>query len=166
MSSFFPLLLRLASVAAFLLFTSFPQHVLAFEYEQNLLHQHLEFLREAEIGEAQVAGARDSIELQTTIPKPGDTFTVLASAYSSTVSQTDDDPLTTASGRRVRIGTIAANFLPLGSIVHLDGRTYVVEDRMNARFNGQRWIDIWMTTPEMARHFGVRTLTLEIIHIP
>ncbi len=166
MENFFGFFLRLANVAALVFLTSFPQRALAFEYEQTLLHQQIAFLRSAPLDRPQVAGVRDMPEFQTTIPEVGQTFTVMVSAYSSTAAQTDSDPFTTASGRQVHIGTMAANFLPLGTVVRLDGRAYVVEDRMHSRFDGQRMVDIWMNSSEMAQQFGVRALALEIVRLP
>lgn len=166
MEKLFLLLPRLTVTAAFLAFTVFPQQALAFEYEQGLLRQHLEFLREEELGRPQVAGASETAERQTVIPQPGQIFTVTASAYSSTAAETDSDPFITASGSITHLGTLAANWLPLGTVVRLGGQAYTVEDRMHSRFDGQGRVDIWMNSSEMAQQFGVRTLALEIVHLP
>lgn len=152
MERLFLLLLRLASVAALVFLTSFPRAALAFEQKRTVSHQPLEFFREA---------AFPKIPSQTE-----GSFTVTATAYSSVIGETDSDPFTTASGSRTRIGTAAANFLPLGTQLRIGGRIYVVEDRLNSRFEGERWIDIWMTMPEMARQFGVRSLEIEIVQRP
>lgn len=96
----------------------------------------------------------------------GTVLGVIATAYSSTIAQTDADPFTTASGAQVRPGTVAANFLPLGTILNIGGNTYTVEDRMNSRYNNQYRIDIWMESTEDARSFGTRPLTLEIVSVP
>lgn len=86
-------------------------------------------------------------------------------AYSSTVDQTDSTPFITASGTRVRDGVIAANFLPIGTMVKIPSvfgeKVFRVEDRMNKRY----WMraDIWMPTREQALTFGLRTLPVEII---
>lgn len=159
--------LRLASALTIVYFTSFPERVLAFEYERELASQHLEFIREAEIGEPRVAGVSSEGALQTVIPAEGMKFTVTATAYSSTTRETDGDPFTTASGTKTHLGTLATSgWLPLGTIVRIEGRIYTVEDLMNSRFAGQRIVDIWMNTPELATQFGVRALTLEIVRLP
>lgn len=89
---------------------------------------------------------------------------VTVTAYSSTPDQTDDSPFITANGSWVHEGTLAANFLPFGTKVRLpdySGDTnYVVEDRMNQRYTYRA--DIWMTSREAAKQFGVRKLKMEI----
>jgi 3D (Asp-Asp-Asp) domain-containing protein len=91
---------------------------------------------------------------------------VRASAYSSTVDQTDGDPFTAASGAKVHDGMIAMNGMPFGTKIRIPqyygNKVFVVEDRMNARW-GNRKIDIWMTTRAAAMQWGVRTLTIEIL---
>jgi 3D (Asp-Asp-Asp) domain-containing protein len=96
-------------------------------------------------------------------PAPGTKFTVTAVAYSSTVGQTDLTPCITAAGTRVRQGIIATNFLPLGTRIRIDDEIYIVEDRMNARYNGKYIIDVWHPTKKQALQFGRQKLTLEII---
>jgi len=44
---------------------------------------------------------------------------VTATAYNSVPEQTDDTPFITASGSHVRMGVIAANFLPMGTLVKI-----------------------------------------------
>jgi 3D (Asp-Asp-Asp) domain-containing protein len=93
-------------------------------------------------------------------------LTVRASAYTSSRAETDSDPLTTASGSKVRDGIIAANGLPFGTKVripsHYGDKIFTVQDRMNAKW-GNRKIDIWMTHRADALQWGVRTVTIEII---
>jgi len=76
--------------------------------------------------------------------------------YSSTPGQTDDTPFITASGTHVRPGTVAANWLPIGTKVkipeYFGDQVFVVEDRMNRRFNDR--LDIWFSDIESARNFG------------
>lgn len=91
-------------------------------------------------------------------------YKIPATAYSSEVGQTDSTPFITASGTTVRRGVIAANFLPIGTRVRLPDlygdEVFVVEDRMNARYN-QR-IDIWMEETADARNFGIYWTTVEV----
>lgn len=92
-------------------------------------------------------------------------YTVTATAYSSTVDQTDDTPFITASGTYVRDGIAAANFLPFGTVFRIPDlygdKTFVVEDRMNKRY----WhrIDIWFPERQMAKEFGIKQIRIEII---
>lgn len=110
-------------------------------------------------------------EATPSLPKVSDRpvkrrLTVRASAYSSTPDQTDNDPFTTANGTRVHTGVVASNGLPFGAQFripsHYGSRVFTVEDRMNARWGGKR-IDIWMTSRQAAKEWGVRTVTIELI---
>jgi len=59
---------------------------------------------------------------------------VIATTYNAEVGQTDSDPLTMASGKKVYEGAVASNCHKIGTKIDIDGKTYVVEDRMNKRF--------------------------------
>lgn len=89
---------------------------------------------------------------------------VTVTAYSSTPDQTDDSPFITANGTWVHDGTLAANFLPFGTKIRLPDysgdKVYTVEDRMNERYTYRA--DIWMTSREAAKQFGVKKLKMEI----
>lgn len=109
----------------------------------------------------------------TTLPEPTErplivtkTMLVRASAYSSTIDQTDGDPFTTASGAKVRDGGIAMNGIQFGTKVripsHYGDKVFTVTDRMNARWGNKR-IDIWMPNRGAAKQWGVRTVTVEIV---
>jgi len=97
--------------------------------------------------------------------KPKRSYTVSATAYSSTPEQTDHTPFITASGIHVRDGVAAANFLPFGTVFKIPeifgDKIFVVEDRMNRRY----WlnIDIWFPEKELAKEFGRRTVKIEIV---
>lgn len=91
----------------------------------------------------------------------------IVTAYSSTVDQTDSTPFINASGKRVRFGTVACNFLPLGTKIKFDNfypqLVFVVEDRMNKRFNNR--IDIWFPSRAQATAFGKRKMNYQIVKI-
>lgn len=97
------------------------------------------------------------------VPKPGTRYRVTATAYSSTVAQTDLTPCITAAGTRVREGIVATNFLPLGTQLRIGNALFVVEDRMNERYNGKYIIDVWRPTTGLAREFGAQTIEIEIV---
>ena len=90
---------------------------------------------------------------------------VTITAYSSTIDQTDSDPFTTANGRKVNDGIIAANFLPFGTKVKMPkifgDKVFSVEDRMNSRYDDGH-LDIWLPTREQAKKFGVKYAEVEI----
>lgn len=96
--------------------------------------------------------------------------TVVATAYSSSVEETDSDPCTTANGFNVCKNNIenviAANFLPFGTRVRFPElygeRVFTVHDRMNSRY-GRGRIDIWLKTKNSARQFGVKRIKMEIV---
>lgn len=86
----------------------------------------------------------------------GKEYRVVATAYSSTVDQTDSSPFITASGTRVHDGTLAANFLKFGTKVKIPDiygdRIFIVEDRMRDNHK----IDVWFPSREQALKFGVK----------
>ena len=102
-------------------------------------------------------GARPTIQR----PTPGTTLTVKASGYAPSPYQTDSTPCITAAGTRVRRGTIATNFLPMGTLVKINGHTYIVEDRMNPKYN--QAIDIFFPSTSEALEFGRQELEIQII---
>jgi len=99
---------------------------------------------------------------------------VQASAYSSSADQTDSTPCITANGFNLCTAyysngiadTIAANFLPMNSVVRIPDlfgdRLFVVRDRMNPRYS-RNHIDIWMPTRNQAVAFGRRWVEVEIV---
>ena len=90
---------------------------------------------------------------------------VAVTAYSSTADQTDSTPFITASGTNVRDGIVACNFLRFGTKVRFPqlygDKIFVVEDRMALK-NSHK-IDIWFTTRNEAKEFGVKYLQVEIL---
>jgi 3D (Asp-Asp-Asp) domain-containing protein len=93
------------------------------------------------------------------------TYVVSASAYSSSVDETDDTPFITARGTYVRDGIVAANFLPFGTAIKIPAlygdKIFVVEDRMNKRYNLN--VDLWFPSKALAKQFGRKTITIEIV---
>lgn len=91
---------------------------------------------------------------------------VLITAYSSTVSQTDDTPFITASNTSVADGVVANNLLPFGTKVmfpELYGdKIFVVEDRMHKRKDDNQF-DIWFNSYDDAVEFGVQETYVEIL---
>jgi 3D (Asp-Asp-Asp) domain-containing protein len=92
----------------------------------------------------------------------GTTFTIHSSAYASSPYQTDSTPCITAAGTRVRPGIVASNFLPMGTILEINDERYIVEDRMNPRYNG-RFVDIWFPSTEEALEFGRKQMEATIV---
>ena len=90
---------------------------------------------------------------------------VTLTAYSSTVSQCDGNPFRTASGTRVKDGTVAVNFLPFGTKIKIPSlfgdKIFTVEDRMSNKY----WykVDIWMPSYQEAIKFGKRHSEIVIL---
>jgi 3D (Asp-Asp-Asp) domain-containing protein len=95
-----------------------------------------------------------------------ESISVWATAYSSELSQTDNTPFITASGRLVHDGVAAANFLPMGTtftIPTLFGdKTFTVLDRMNKKYDGMHTIDLWFPDTQKAIDFGRRAVSIII----
>lgn len=91
---------------------------------------------------------------------------VVATAYSSTVWETDDTPFTTAAGTKVKDGIIANNMLPFGTKIRIPelygDKVFTVEDRMNWK-KGNYQIDIWFASHLEAKEFGAKRTYIEIL---
>ena len=91
----------------------------------------------------------------------------LAAVFWTTVSMSAYTPhetgsRTTSSGARAKEGyTCAANFVPLGSIIIYEGHKYVVQDRMNPKYN--RHVDIFMESHKKALQFGRKNAKVQVI---
>jgi 3D (Asp-Asp-Asp) domain-containing protein len=91
--------------------------------------------------------------------------TVIATAYTPRPEETDSTPWLTAAGTKTREGVIAANWLPFGTKVRIDGEVYTVEDRMHSRYTGASpaRIDIVFLSLDKARKFGKQKMEIEIL---
>ncbi len=92
----------------------------------------------------------------------GTTLRVVSSAYAPSKYQTDSTPCITAAGTTVRPGVVATNFLPLGTIVSISNKKYIVEDRMSSRYKGY-YMDIWFPSTSEALDFGRKKLDIIIV---
>lgn len=92
-------------------------------------------------------------------------YETFVTAYSSSVDETDSTPFTTASGKQVRDGIVAANFLPMGTKIRIPeifgNKIFVVEDRMARRHTDK--LDVWFPTKQEAKTFGRQKLQIEVI---
>ncbi len=103
--------------------------------------------------------------LMSTIQPQPNVIKVTITAYSSTHDQTDGDPFTTASGKQVVDGIVAANFLEFGTKIKIPelfgDKVFVVEDRMARRHNYR--IDIWFPNRSQAKQFGIQEAEVIIL---
>lgn len=72
------------------------------------------------------------------------TSAAVVTCYTSEVGQTDDTPLITASGRKLEEGdrVAANNCLPFGTTIMVEDEIFIVDDKMNKRYNCGR-VDLW-----------------------
>ncbi len=99
-------------------------------------------------------------------PKVVSKFKTVITAYSSTPEQTNEDPFTTASNKRVADGFIANNYFPFGTKIRIPelygDKIFVVEDRMNRRKSDFQF-DIWFDNCDDAINFGVARTYVEVL---
>ncbi len=171
---------NIASLITFLTISLHPFPALAFVNDIELSRQQLIFIRDDTLRDRAIVGIEAFPENQKTVgdilsqnsfivrftPQTGTVVRVLATAYSSTVSQTDASPFITASGKQVGRGIVAANFLPFGTEIKINGYIYAVWDRMNSRYDDKYIIDIWQPSLEAAQAHGVRVVDMEVLSLP
>jgi 3D (Asp-Asp-Asp) domain-containing protein len=97
---------------------------------------------------------------------------LMATGYSSSVRETDDTPFITASNTRTRPGVVALSRdilgryngqapFRFGDAIHISGiGDFSVEDSMHWRW--RKRLDIWFPSPEAARNFGIRRVTVTL----
>lgn len=95
-------------------------------------------------------------------PPIGKKYLVASTGYAPSPYQTDSTPCITAAGTRVRDGVVATNFLPMGTIISMNNKLYIVEDRMNSRY-GVGYMDIWFSSTSEALEFGRRKMEIEVV---
>jgi 3D (Asp-Asp-Asp) domain-containing protein len=74
----------------------------------------------------------------------------------------------TASGKAVKEGFVACNWLPFGTKVKIQGKVYIVEDRGSIKYFGTKkqkvkHIDIYFKTHQEAKQWGKKWLEVEIL---
>ncbi|MFC4454924.1 hypothetical protein [Deinococcus sonorensis] len=108
----------------------------------------------------------------------GRSAVVRSTAYNSTPGQTDNSPYITATGTRVRFGTVALSRdllrrFPYGSKITIEdlsgrynallkGRIFVVEDTMHPRMVNT--VDVWMGTRSEALQWGTRNIRITAVN--
>lgn len=112
-----------------------------------------------------------SEKVTTRYSEPVMVLSMEITAYSPSVFEYDSDPLTTASGKRVFVGGIAADLrvLPFGSLVRIpgynDGNLCEVIDTGGA-IHGLK-LDVFMWSAHEAVHWGRRrNVRVEVLFIP
>ena len=158
---------KLFPIVSGILFVGIPVFVLFFAAEAGMVSEKISVSMEEErlslLGENTLVGVSSPSDPE---PRVVNRLTVIVTAYSSTVWQTDSDPFITAAGTWVRDGIIANNLLPFGTKVRLPEiygeKVFVVEDRMNQR-KGYYHVDIWFPSYLEAKEFGAKNTYIEVL---
>ncbi len=129
---------------------------------EPILRLTIQEVSESERDEGWFLHLRQFLGAKTVRPKEGTKLVVQASAYASSPLQTDSTPCLTAAGTSVRPGVVATNFLPLGTLLSINGDVFIVEDRMNSRYAG-KYLDIWYPSTSEALEFGRKNVEVEVI---
>lgn len=88
---------------------------------------------------------------------------VTLTAYTASLEECGKTDGVTASGTQVTEGrTIAADHLPFGTIVEIDGNLYTVEDRFGGDYTDK--IDVYFEDYEDAIEFGRQRKTVKIYY--
>lgn len=86
------------------------------------------------------------------------------SAYTSSVDETDDTPNINAQGTKPGPGSIACpSRYEFGTEVIIKNESYFCDDRMNPRYAGGDYFDIWMETKTEAYQWGRRTVEVMVV---
>lgn len=171
--------LELLVLFVFIAVSLFPAQTLAFNNEMGISNSALVFDLDPALEGVAVVGIEaypqaktfarvlqeESLQVRSSLIA-GSKIHVLATAYSSTRDQTDGNPFVTANGERVGPGTMAANFLPMGTTVRIGDTTYVINDRMNGRYNNKFVVDIWKPSRAEAIQHGARIMEMEVVTFP
>ena len=88
---------------------------------------------------------------------------VTLTAYTASLEECGKTDGITASGAQVTQGrTIAADHLPFGTLVEIDGNIYTVEDRFGGDYTDK--IDVYFENYEDAIEFGRQRKTVKIYY--
>ena len=150
-----------------ILLVGIPVFVLFFAVGTDMVSEKISVSMEEErlslLGENTLIGVSSPSDPE---PRVVNKLTVIVTAYSSTVWQTDSDPFITAAGTWVRDGIIANNLLPFGTKVRFPEiygeKVFVVEDRMNWK-KGYYHVDIWFPSYLEAKEFGAKNTYIEVL---
>lgn len=87
----------------------------------------------------------------------------IVTEYTSSPNETDATPFVNAEGTRPHEGSVACpNQYSFGTSVVFDGKTYVCDDRMAAKFRDGSYFDIWVEGKSEAFMFGKQIAIITI----
>ena len=107
----------------------------------------------------------ETVDTQKPIEEPADVsqvFVANVSWYTASAYECGSDSVITASGKVAVAGrTVAADHLPLGTRLRINGNEYVVEDRFGGGYTDR--VDIFCNSKEEAFANGRQYLTVEVL---
>lgn len=107
----------------------------------------------------------ETVDTQKPIEEPADVsqvFVANVSWYTASADECGSDSGITASGKVAVAGrTVAADHLPLGTRLRINGNEYVVEDRFGGGYTDR--VDIFCNSKEEAFANGRQYLTVEVL---
>ena len=107
----------------------------------------------------------ETVDTQKPIEEPAgvsQVFVANVSWYTASVDECGSDSGITASGKVAVAGrTVAADHLPLGTRLRINGNEYVVEDRFGGGYTDR--VDIFCNSKEEAFANGRQYLTVEVL---
>lgn len=84
-------------------------------------------------------------------------------AYTSSVEETDDTPFITASGSTTKDGILACPpKYKFGTIIEIENKKFICQDRMNRRYHNQERFDIWFESKDLAYNWGLKELEIKV----
>lgn len=91
-------------------------------------------------------------------------YTMVSTAYSPRVIETDGNPWVTATGLRSGVGVVAVdpNVIPLGSLLYIEGYGYAVAGDTGGAIKGNI-IDVFFYSTEDALQWGRRAVTVYLL---
>jgi len=91
-------------------------------------------------------------------------FFAEVSAYTSSIDETDSTPNINAMGTKPGPGSIACpTRYAFGTKVIIGTDEFACDDRMNPRYAGGDYFDIWIETKAEAFHWGRRTVEVTVL---
>lgn len=140
-------------ILCFLLLNILIGQIKQIDLNQIMPSRTLVIVNEAKAQEKEVSNVVEQVKTQQSAE-----FSQIGefSGYTASIAETDSDPYTMASGRKVYSGAIACpNGYKFGDKIEIENvGIYTCEDRMNARYRDKQNFDIYFDSYDEAIKFG------------
>ncbi|MGC8721053.1 MAG: 3D domain-containing protein [Caldisericaceae bacterium] len=92
------------------------------------------------------------------------TYSMVSTAYSPTIAETDSNPWMTATGLRSGFGVVAVDpkVIPLGSLLYVSGYGYAVAGDTGGAIKGNR-IDVFFYSTSDATKWGIKNVKVYVL---